>query len=96
MNLDYRQADGVVEHRLLYRANVQTRVDVNLSDRVAWVTGGASGIGRATARLLAQAGAHVVSLDLNAGVVETGVDGRVLDVRDSDAVARVVEDLESQ
>jgi 3-oxoacyl-[acyl-carrier protein] reductase len=86
----------VVEYRLLYRANVQTRVDVNLSDRVAWVTGGASGIGRATARLLAQAGAHVVSLDLHAGVVETGVDGRVLDVRDSGAVARLVEDLESQ
>src|SRR5262245_62648271 len=37
-----------------------------LAGRVAVITGGASGIGRATARLLAQRGAHVVVADLNA------------------------------
>jgi NAD(P)-dependent dehydrogenase (short-subunit alcohol dehydrogenase family) len=36
-----------------------------LSGRVAVITGGASGIGRATAQLLAERGAHVVVADLN-------------------------------
>ena len=37
-----------------------------LAGRVAVITGGASGIGRATARSLAERGAHVVVADLNA------------------------------
>ncbi|OTG95223.1 7-alpha-hydroxysteroid dehydrogenase [Acinetobacter sp. ANC 4654] len=37
----------------------------NLKDKVAIVTGGADGIGKATALLLAQAGAHIVIADLN-------------------------------
>jgi rhamnulose-1-phosphate aldolase/alcohol dehydrogenase len=36
-----------------------------LSGRVALITGGASGIGRATARLLAERGAHIVVADIN-------------------------------
>ena len=37
-----------------------------LAGRIALITGGASGIGRATARVLAARGAHVVVADLNA------------------------------
>jgi rhamnulose-1-phosphate aldolase/alcohol dehydrogenase len=41
-----------------------------LAGRIALITGGASGIGRATARLLAARGAHVVVADLNAAGAE--------------------------
>ena len=49
----------------------------SLKDRIAVVTGGASGIGRALALLFAREGAHVVVADLDeAGMAET-VDGVV-------------------
>ena len=73
-----------------------------LAGRVAVITGGASGIGRATARLLAQRGAHVVVGDLNEEgativaeeIVASYGAGRSLgvpvDVTDEDAVADMV------
>ncbi len=41
-----------------------------LTGRIALVTGGASGIGRATARVLAELGAHIVVADLNCAGAE--------------------------
>src|SRR5512141_1054712 len=40
-------------------------ISIDLSGQTAWVTGGASGIGAGIVRVLAAAGARVVSLDRN-------------------------------
>ena len=77
-----------------------------LDDQTAIVTGGASGIGAATCRLLADRGADVVVADLSvedgealADAVAAGAGGDATfvetDVSDEDAVARMVEHAET-
>ena len=66
-----------------------------LAGRRLVVTGGASGIGRAVARLFAAEGASLALLDRDARVVETaqeiGATGFVVDITDESAVMRVIE-----
>jgi 3-oxoacyl-[acyl-carrier protein] reductase len=69
--------------------------EIDLSGQVAWVTGGASGIGRATAGQLASAGARVVSLDLTAHETGPGIGACALDVRDDASIQRLLGQLEA-
>ena len=67
-----------------------TSVSVDLSEKSALVTGAASGIGRACAERLAQAGASVTVLDLDgdgARKVAEGIGGEAVQVDLSDHVA---------
>ncbi|MER5895112.1 SDR family oxidoreductase [Streptomyces sp. NPDC001876] len=61
-----------------------------LSGLKAVVTGGASGIGLATARLLAERGAHVAVLDLTPDAVDKPLRGYRADVSDDTAVRTAV------
>ena len=77
-----------------------TRLSRSIAGRVALVTGAASGMGRATAHLFADEGAHVAVTDVNAEGVEAVVAeieaaggsaaGWVLDVGDAERVGQVV------
>jgi NAD(P)-dependent dehydrogenase (short-subunit alcohol dehydrogenase family) len=75
-------------------------LSIDLSAQVAWVTGGASGIGRVIVTTLAAAGARVVSLDVGHGADRAGGDDRVtsvaLDVRDSTAIDAMAADLSAR
>jgi NAD(P)-dependent dehydrogenase (short-subunit alcohol dehydrogenase family) len=74
---------------------------INLSDKVALVTGGGSGIGAATTRLLAGAGARVAVVDLDeagAKAVADEVGGIAIagDVSAPDAMNAIVAQVEEQ
>ncbi len=77
-----------------------------LHGRVALVTGAGGGLGAATARVLAEAGAHVVVTDVDgaraahvaASIVEAGfaAESAALDVTDQSAVDALVQDLSAR
>lgn len=83
-----------------------TRLDRSIAGRVAIVTGAASGMGRATAQLLADEGAKVAAMDLNeealqAVVEEISDNGGTahawrLDVSDGAEINRVFADVVEQ
>jgi NAD(P)-dependent dehydrogenase (short-subunit alcohol dehydrogenase family) len=72
---------------------------MNLSGQVAMVTGAASGLGRATAAALVEAGAKVALLDLDGAAIERvagEIGGRpfTLDVADAGAAEAVMPEIE--
>lgn len=78
---------------------------IKLNGKVALITGGASGIGRLVAEMLASRGARVVVWDLNPASIETlekesaaaslSITGMVCDVSDREAVYRRAREVES-
>jgi NAD(P)-dependent dehydrogenase (short-subunit alcohol dehydrogenase family) len=73
---------------------IMANKETSLAGRVAIVTGAASGIGRATARLLAAAGAKLVLGDYDDKIHDVamalGADATVLDAGDEEAVKAIV------
>lgn len=77
-----------------------TRLSRSVAGRVVHVTGAASGMGAATARLFAAEGAHVIATDYDEAGVKTIVDEILaagksarawrMDVSDPDEIARIV------
>lgn len=74
---------------------------LDVRDRVAWVVGGASGMGRLAAQRWADAGGIAVAADVNeAGLKETAgsrdrIHTRVLDVTSAEAVAAAAKEIET-
>ena len=68
---------------------------MTLDDRVAIVTGAGNGIGKATALALAQAGAHVAAVDVDAGAAKSAADAVAALGRRSLALDTDVGDLAS-
>lgn len=76
-------------------------VNIELTGKLALVTGGASGIGLACARLLAKAGARVIIADRNLAAAEQaaselGGDAVQVDVGEEDSVNQVASDIHAR
>ena len=76
---------------------------IDLQGRVAIVTGGARGLGAATARRFIDSGARVAIWDIDAAAIEEavsvlgeGAEGRVVELTDDEAVREAAEALERE
>ena len=71
-------------------------IETNLANKVAIVTGAASGIGKATARRFAAEGCRVASWDVKEGPPETGGIFQKVDVTSAASVEAAVEEVARQ
>ena len=76
---------------------------IDLQGRVAVVTGGARGLGAATARRFIDSGARVAIWDIDAAAIDEavavlgdGAEGRVVELTDDEAVREAAEALERE
>lgn len=67
---------------------------MRLKDKVAVVTGGAQGLGRAMAERFAKEGASVVAIDMqDLDYEKEGVSGKILNVTDTDACKKIFDEI---
>ena len=71
-------------------------IETGLKDRIVIVTGGSSGIGKATARRFAQEGCKVASWDVQEAAPEANGIAQKVDVTDTGAVRQAVNKVVEQ
>ncbi|WP_226629945.1 SDR family NAD(P)-dependent oxidoreductase, partial [Alloyangia pacifica] len=71
-------------------------MDLGLTGKTALVLGASRGLGAASAKLLAEEGAHVIAASRSGAAPAEGMEGVKLDLSDAGSVAALIERLKTQ
>src|SRR5438477_7751884 len=92
--------NGSTRAGLCRRNSEEDRMTIDLTGKITLVTGGGNGIGAASCRALAKAGARVAVIDRDgeaaakvASEIGGGATGHALDVADGEAFRRLVSEI---